>query len=183
MIVAVLFISFILLIVPLTIFAKPLLGLDMNSNLLLGCLVSLWHHPSLLEVTEVALNWSSVIRVWPRVYHWHLQALDLIHDVLFQVVLRVVHEDEGVFAPKGTLSIEESCELSQEQELHLGICVHLGQGKVGFPFSGNGYYEGDPGIDSTGVYTIDYTPLTPAHAPVVLKVYPSLININDALTL
>ena len=99
MIVAVLFISFILLIVPLTIFAKPLLGLDKNSHLLLGCLVSLWHHPPLLKVTEVALNWSSVIRVWPRVYHWHLQALDLIQDVLFQVVFRVVHEDEGVFAP------------------------------------------------------------------------------------
>ena len=99
MIVAVLFISFILLIVPLTIFEKPLLGLDKNSHLLLGCLFSLRHHSSLLEVTEVAFNWSSVIGVWPRVYHWHLQALDLILDVLFKVVFCVVHENDSVFAP------------------------------------------------------------------------------------
>ena len=61
MMVAVLFISFIRLMVPLTIFEKPLLGLDKSLHLLLASGVGLGHHLSLFIVPKVAFDRSGII--------------------------------------------------------------------------------------------------------------------------
>ena len=61
MMVAVLFISFIRLMVPLTIFEKPLFGLDKNLHLLLARGVGLGHHLPLFKVSEEAFDRGGVI--------------------------------------------------------------------------------------------------------------------------
>ena len=93
MMLAVLLISFILLIVPLTILAKPLLVLGMELNLLLARGLLLWYHLPLLEVAEEALDWGCIIRIRAGEDDRHPQPLDLRKRLWLGIVAGVVHQD------------------------------------------------------------------------------------------
>ena len=105
MMLAVLFISFILLMVPLTIFSKPLQGLDKSLYLLLPAGVLLWHHPSLLEVAEVALDRGGIVGIRPRMDDRHLQPLYLSTYVCLLIVPGIVHQYQGVLSPEWALRV------------------------------------------------------------------------------
>ena len=106
MIVAVLFMSFILLIVPLTILAKPLLGLEKVEHLLLSRGLGLWHHYSLLKVAEEALDGRGVVRIWPREHGRHPESVDLLDCLLLGVVPGIIHKDSGIHPPGRALSVK-----------------------------------------------------------------------------
>ena len=104
-ILAVLFISFILLMVPLTMFEKPLLGLDQKLHLLLACRLPLRHHSTLLIVAEKTLYWCTVVRIWTTVNDRHLESLNLCTSLRCSIVPSVVHQDICVLPPEWTLRI------------------------------------------------------------------------------
>ena len=104
---AVLLISFILLIAPLTILAKPLLGLGMEFYLLLARCLLLWHDPPLLEVAEEAFDGGCIIRIGAGEDDGHPQPLDLRKRLWLCIVAGVVHQDYGVLPPEWVVTIED----------------------------------------------------------------------------
>ena len=115
--------------------------------------------------------------------HWHLQTLDLSLDVILQVVPGIVHKYQSVLSPEWTLSVKKQGQLSQEEQLHLGVCVHLSQGEVGFPFRAYSSYERYPRADGPSVHTVHNPSLPPAPTTVVLQIDPCLIDVDNTLAL
>ena len=183
MMLAVLLISFILLIVPLTILAKPLLVLGMELNLLLARGFLLWYHLPLLEVSEEAFDGGCIIRIRAGEDDGHPQPLDLRKRLWLGIVAGVVHQDQGVLSPEGILTIEDGGQLCQEEQLHLVIRIDLSQGEEELPLSTNGSDEGDSRMYLLGVDAIHDSSLSPAPPPIVLQIDPGLVHIDDALAL